>query len=256
MNGFELHGIKHLSASSCNSYVANQALWVLEKLYKTGYSASPAALRGNASEDGVTHGLRNPDASIEECVEVALDVYDEKRGLNATEAWYRERKLVPGYVEQALKELRPYGAFSKAQGRVKIELEGVPVPLIGFTDYVFEDHGLIVDLKTTARLPSKISDAHMRQGAIYSAAHSNFGMRFCYTKPAPGKDGISSRVYEMDAAQVKQSLAELTHIATRMERFLSLSKDREELAALVVPDYSQFFWNDDNRAAARAVFGF
>ena len=164
--------------------------------YKTGYSASPAALRGNASEDGVTHDLRNPDAAIEECVEVALDVYDEKRGLNATEAWYRERKLVLSYVEQALKELRPYGAFSKAQGRVKIELEGVPVPIITLRfrgsrlNCRFENNGASTEQnKRRPYAPRR----YLQRGAL------NFGMRFCYAT-APGKDSISNRVYEMDAA--------------------------------------------------------
>jgi hypothetical protein len=45
-------------------------------------------------------------------------------------------------------------------------------------DWRFSAHGLIVDLKTTERLPSAIGASHGRQGAVYATAHGNFGMRF------------------------------------------------------------------------------
>ena len=50
--------------------------------------------------------------------------------------------------------------------------------VIGFVDWRFSAHGLIVDLKTTERLPSAIGASHGRQGAVYATAHGNFGMRF------------------------------------------------------------------------------
>ena len=49
--------------------------------------------------------------------------------------------------------------------------------MIGFVDWRFSAHGLIVDLKTTERLPSVIGASHSRQGAVYATAHGNFGMR-------------------------------------------------------------------------------
>ena len=257
MNGFNRHGISHLSASSINAYSTNQALWIQERLLKKWSKPGPLAFRGSAVEDGVTHGLKNLSASTDDCAEITFRTYDEKIGLDLDEKAASERKLLPGYVEEALKELRPYGTPSRCQDRINVEIEGVPVPFIGYTDYVFDNHGLIVDLKTTARLPSKVSDAHTRQGALYATAMGNFGMRFCYVKAAPGKsDGISSRVYELDAATIATALYEIKQIAIRMERFLSISNDAEELAGLIVPDYGHFFWTQESRAEARSVFGF
>lgn len=256
MSGFETHGITHLSASSINSYLTNQSLWVLERLLKKYSPPGPMAFRGSAVEDGVTLGLQTLEATIEECAEYALSKFDEKAGLKIDDKAIAERAKIPGYVESALAELRPYGTPSHVQDKIEFRIDGVELPFIGYTDYRYDQHGLIVDLKTTARLPSKISDAHARQGAIYASSMGNYGMRFCYSKHAPGKDGISSRVYELDVPMMTNAIAELRAIATRMERFLSLSDDPMELAALVVPDYGHFFWNEKNRIEARAVFGF
>ena len=68
-----------------------------------------------------------------------------------------ERALIPGYVEHGLGELRQYGIPSAYQDRVELRLDDVPVPVIGFIDWRFDNHGLIVDLKTSERLPSAIS---------------------------------------------------------------------------------------------------
>jgi hypothetical protein len=51
------------------------------------------------------------------------------------------------------------------------------VPLKGCLDWRFDEHGLIVYLRTPERLPSAISDTHGRQGAVYAKAHGNYGMR-------------------------------------------------------------------------------
>ena len=147
---------------------------------------------------------------------------------------------------------------SAAQGRVEIWLDDVPVPVEGYTDWVFDDHGLIVDLKTTERLPSAISDAHGRQGAVYAKAHGNYGMRFAYVKPAAGKkDGRAIVVYEMSADDVRRHLTALHQIALRLGRFLSLSSDPHELAGLLVPDFEHFWWNHPiARSHGRNLYGF
>jgi hypothetical protein len=52
------------------------------------------------------------------------------------------------------------------------------------------------------------------------------------------------------------ALAELREIALRMERFLRLSADKHELAALLVPRYGDFRWSPSMRARVVELFGF
>ena len=135
------------------------------------------------------------------------------------------------------------------QHRVEVALEGVSVPCLGYTDFVFHGHGMIVDLKTSSTLPSAIKVSHARQGAVYARAFSNYAMRFCYATPK------KSAVYELENAA--DHLAALGNIAQRLERFLRVSADPHELAAMVCPDYEAFYWSSPiARANGLKVFGF
>jgi hypothetical protein len=258
MNGFARHGIEHLSASSLNLWTAEPAVWAMERLL--GHRSPPSALmaRGKAVEDGVHAGLIDPARPVDDCAAQALAAFDREMALNADDRRDNERALIPGYVEHGLAELRQYGTPTAYQHRVEIRLDDVPVPIIGFIDWRFDQHGLIVDLKTSERLPSAISLSHARQGAIYARAHGNYSMRFAYVKPvAARKDGRAVVVYELERAEVDRQLAALREIAVRLERFLRLSADPRELCGLIVPDYERFHWsNPVTRAHGAEVFGF
>ena len=257
-DSFRRHGIEHLSASSLNLWAAEPALWVMERLLKLRTPPSAFMARGKAVEFGVHVGLTHADLVAADCATPALAEFDRETALSKDERREGERANIPGYIANALAELRQYGVPSAYQQRVEIRLDDVPVPLIGFVDWLFEQHGLILDLKTGERLPSAISDAHGRQGAVYAKAHGNFGMRFAYVKPAAGKkDGRAVAVYEMSGDDVRRHLAALREIALRLGRFLALSHDPHELAGLLVPDFDDFRWsNPAARSQGAAVFGF
>jgi hypothetical protein len=257
-NGFSQHGIEHLSASSLNLWAAEPAVWAMERLL--GHRSPPSALmaRGKAVEDGVHAGLLDPARSVDECAAQAVAAFNREMALIPDDRRDGERALIPGYVEHGLGELRQYGVPSAYQDRVELRLDDVPVPVIGFIDWRFDDHGLIVDLKTSERLPSAISLSHSRQGAIYARAHGNYGMRFAYVKPTAGKkDGRAVVVYELERAEIDRQLMALRQIALRLERFLALSNDSAELCGLIVPDYERFHWtNPTTRARGAEIYGF
>jgi len=258
MNGFDLHGIEHLSASSLNLWASEPAVWALERLLSHRSPPSASMARGKAVEEGVSRGLTDPERPLQACVEAALSCFDRDMALNPDERRDSERASIAGYVEHGLQELRRYGVPTAYQDRVEMRLDDVPVPLIGFIDWRFDQHGLIVDLKTTERLPAAISLSHARQGSIYARAHGNYGMRFAYVKPvATKKDGRAVCVYELERAEIDRQLTALRQIALRLERFLRLSTDARELCGLIVPDYERFHWNNAfTRARGAEVFGF
>jgi hypothetical protein len=240
-DAFARHGIERLSPSSLNLWASEPALWVMERLL--GHRTSPGAFaaRGKAVEHGVQMGLMSPEQPIAECVSAALGEFDREMALVTEDRRESERANIAGYVANALAELRQYGVPTAYQHRVEIQLDDVPIPVMGYVDWLFEQHGLIVDLKTGERLPAAISDAHGRQGAVYARAHGNFGMRFAYVKPAAGKkDGRAVAVYAMAADDIRRHLAALREITLRLGRFLALSQDARELAGLLVPHYDDF----------------
>jgi hypothetical protein len=258
MNGFEMHGLTHLSASSLNVASSELPLFLMERLLGFRSPTNAAMARGKAAEEGIHVGLVQPGMAVERCVEQALAAFDAEMRFSGDDKREKERDLIPGYVENGLAELRHYGVPTGYQEKISIQLDGVPIPVIGFIDWRFDQHGMVVDLKTSERLPSSLSTAHSRQGAIYMKAHGNYAMRFAYVKPKAGKgDGRSCIVLELDREQAAAEIAALTNIAQRLERFLRLSKDPKELLGLCIPNYESFYWsNPATRAKGLETFGF
>lgn len=210
---------------------------------------------GIASEDGVKEGLLDHTKPIEDCVKLALAKYDRmtlmKPWINADQR-AKKRTEIPGMVGHAIEILRPFGKpefLAGGQQKITIELTDVRAPLIGYLDFYYPEHGLIVDLKTTGRMPSKISDAHARQGAVYSAAKSNFEMRFCYSTAR------EARLLTQENAAERMN--EVATIALNRQRFFDLFESWEEAARHVTPDYSSFYMSSPAmRDAGRQVWGF
>ena len=257
-NPFERHGIDHLSPSALNLWAAAPALWIMERLLGRRSPIGAPAARGRAVEHGIHQGLIDPTLSPNDCVAAAERAFNREMALNPDERREAEAKNLAGYVAHGLEELRQYGVPSAYQEKVEVMLGAVPVPVIGYIDWRFDQHGLIVDLKTAERLPSSIGAAHGRQAALYARAHGNYGSRLAYVKPSKGKkDGRAVAVYELSAEDVRRHLDALTQIAVRLGRFLTLSGDAHELAGLLVPDYDRFYWNNAiTRAHGAAVYGF
>ncbi|MFN7332695.1 MAG: hypothetical protein ACK5TB_02435, partial [bacterium] len=109
MNGFALHGLEHLSATSLNLYAAAPALWVVEKLLRRRAPVGAAAHRGTAAEHGVARGLFDPALPVAECQAAALAEFDRLSALSADPNRAKEREAIPAIVELALAELRQYG---------------------------------------------------------------------------------------------------------------------------------------------------
>ena len=206
--GLVLHGITHLSASSLNAYVAQPAAWVMERLLNRRAPVGCAAHRGTASEAGIVMGLLDPAAAIP--------------------------------------ELRQYG-IPQTQVRIDRLIDGIPVPVIGFIDLHWPEHGLTLDIKTTFRVPSEITTSHARQVGIYVHG-TNHQARVAYCSP--------KRIAVYQLTNPAQPVAEAVQIAQRMDRFLAISPDPLALASLLVPDTDHYFYANPIAAAhRREVYG-
>lgn len=247
MNPFARHHMEYLSPSRLSLFAAEPAVFVLQYLLKRTVPVGAAAHRGTAAEAGVTRGLVEGLAT-EACQGIALLEFDRLTALSGDPNRQKERDAVPGCVEQALEQLRPYGVPDQVQTRIETNLDDIPVPIIGFLDYAWSQHGILVDLKTQLRLTSEISVGHGRQVSIYMRA-TNYAGRLCYATPK------KSAVYEVENAAVH--ITALTQIAYRLQRFLAISDDPQELASIVCPDYEDFRWNNPvARQLGAEVYGF
>jgi len=247
-NPFETHGIAHLSPSSCNKFAAAPALFVMEKVLHNDNLVGPGAHRGSAAEAGINAGLMDPTLPLHACVAEAHKVFREKQGLALSEKAQDEFDALAGYVATGLAELRPYGVPTATQGYVSVDVPGLAVPLVGYFDWEWAQHGILTDLKTTKQCPSKISVPHARQVSVYKRARNTSDPRVSYVTPK------KSATYRLESPD--EHFKALVKIALTIQRFLALSADGAELAALVCPDVDTFYYNDPlTRAKAFEIWG-
>lgn len=221
------------SPSACNLFCASVAMFTLEKILGVRQPVGAPAHRGTAVEEGVTLGLLDPAATLQACVDAAHKKYDTITALSGDRRREEYRETIAGMVESALTELRPYGVPSKVQGFVEWKPEGLKLPVVGYFDFEWAQHGIIVDLKTSEKLPSSIKIPHARQVAHYCTS-DNTDARLTYCTPK------KRATYKLE--NIREHRAALHQIALRVEKFLSLSDDPKFYLGITAPDLESYFW--------------
>jgi hypothetical protein len=236
MNGFEKHGIDHLSASNINLWANAPDVWVMQYLYGKRTAIGPAPWRGICVEDAVVEILLGGKET--EALDRAMEKFNS-RFMIADEAIAREADRIAPMVQIAVAELQQYGKpeFPEDERQEKISItakgDGWAIPVIGFLDLVYPDHGLVIDLKTTGRIPSAMSAEHQLQRAIYAKAKGNMAVKFFYVS-----EKKASLLEDGDPAEL---LAQAKVQINRMEAFLR-TLDKEQARAIVPLAPSSFYW--------------
>jgi hypothetical protein len=221
------------SPSALNLFAASPAMFTLEKILCLKQPVSVLAHRGVAVEDGVTHGLKNPDAKLKDCNDIAFTRYDTLAAMSADERREKCREAIPEMVRQALDELRPYGVPSETQKFIEWRPEGLRLPIVGYMDYHWADHNITTDLKTTERMPSEVKVNHARQVSLYVTSN-NADPRVTYCTPK------KCQTYSVE--NIDEHRKALHQIALRVENFLALSSDPQFFIDITVPDLDSFYW--------------
>lgn len=243
MNGFERHNLKHTSPSQINMWAEAPSAWAARYLFNKKFSFGVAPMIGTLTEALVADVLCG--GSFQASLEGAKKEFNRQTAIGFSEKDRARIDDIEAMAVQALDILKPYGEpefIQKITGREqqKIELKcngpDWVMPVIGFLDFVYPKEGLIIDLKTTLRCPSKMSPPHARQAAVYSKAKGNMACKMLYVTPK------KSALYGVD--DVSAVLAEVKSILTRQEAFLRLH-DKETIQKIIPINAASFYWNND-----------
>jgi hypothetical protein len=234
------------SPSSLNLFCASPAMYVMERVLGRRQPANAKMHRGAAVEWGVVAGLTDLSLDMTECVRIAHEKYLSLCAYCTDPRVGEVARDIDRLVMRALSELRPYGTPTTTQGYTEWKPEGLRLPIVGYHDFWWDQHGICVDLKTTGALPSMIKPAHARQVALYTAG--NVEGRLAYVT------ATKSAVYRLESPLEHRNA--LYRIALACERFLSLSGDPAELVALTVPDLDSFYFAPpEARQLAYSIWG-
>ena len=250
MNGFEMHNIKHSSVSQLNLYEGNPAMWILQYLFLVRALPSPAMFRGIVIETAVAAVLTN-QATIEPAIKKALKTFDDKFSIALDDRTEKERAVIESMIRNTVEVMQEYGepifSIDGEQQKVKINCvtDNFTLPIIGYLDFVYPEHGLVIDLKTTNRMPSTMSAAHRRQRCFYEKCMGNHEVKFLYV--------TSKKTKFLSEGDVAEELALMKSQLIRQEKFLKQG-NKEFLRDIVPIDPNHFFWADKKKER-KEIFG-
>lgn len=246
-NNFTRHGISHLSPSSVNMFAEDPAAWVAKYLLKRKFTFSPAARGGVIVEDAVVAILEGKDLNA--VIDGTLKEYRKMTVFDNSDKAQKWADSMENMICQAVNELRPYGKpefeVDGEQKKIGItcNMGDYVMPITGFTDFHYPQHNLVVDLKCTQRAPSAMSNAHLRQAAIYKQA-MGADVKFLYVT------GKKTQWFEI--GDTADTLAEFKAIVSRMNNLLSLDVDT---IVRTVPVVDSFYFTDD-MAMRKEIYGY
>ena len=251
-NSFANHGIEHLSISKINLWITDPAKFVATYLCKIPSSVGVGAFRGTSVEFALSKYLEDnniSDALVDEYMFSTFDKECIENNINTqSEVALKEKKTLNNYFNQAKQLYKDTGQAEFYQHKLLLNIdEDLPIPFLGYIDFVFKDDDIgIRDLKTTARMPSKMSEAHSRQLALYSLAFPNKSLWCDYVTP---KQTISYMFTDQD-----KKLKEIIKISLGLMKFLSISDDPYELASMFYPDLDSWMWNEEYKNKIKTIW--
>jgi hypothetical protein len=221
MNGFEKHGLTHLSASSINLYANAPDVWVVSYLFGRKTPMGPAPWRGICVEDAVVQILMGDSETA--AIDQALEKFDKRFPIGDDKTSAERRRIQP-MTQLAIEELVEFGKpefpedeeHPQEQISITAKGKGWSIPVIGYLDLVYPQHGVVIDLKTTGRIPSTMSAEHQLQRAIYAKAKGkgNMSVRFLYVsekKTSMLEDGDPTELLAQAKVQISRMEAFLRH---------------------------------------------
>jgi len=218
-NPFKVHNINYLSPSSINTYISDMPMWITRYLYGVKSSSGASAVRGIAEEFALANKYEK-------------GVFD-----------FKERKILKDFGK-VIDENFNHKNLVAYQEKVEVQFDDLPVPVMGYIDFRFTDK--IVDLKTSTRMPSKPTEAQKRQMALYSMAYPDSSVDLFFATPKECKTFTLT-----DLSQYKDQLKK---VAFSIQKFLSISDDRHELASLVHPNLDSWMWSGEMVEQAKKIW--
>ena len=262
-NGFTTHGIERISVSNVNKFREAPDAWACQYLGGHRFPTGWAAVQGQAVEAGVEFGLFN-GAGIDDCVRESVHQLKENSMFlpNIAEQLEDRIPIVERMVACALENLMPLGAPEQPakgsrQHSIGIDVrfrpgEGGTVPLIGYLDFWYPQHNLVVDLKTTSKSPSKWSLSHGIQAAVYQKAIQAMtgkkpDVKFGYALTRKKDPWVELDLNDEDA---KRFLGVFKRTVKQMEALLNLSDNSLDIINALPHNPDTFYWNNAEEIAA------
>tara|TARA_R100000388_G_C7237034_1_gene158524 strand:- start:877 stop:1641 length:765 start_codon:yes stop_codon:yes gene_type:complete len=248
-NAYNEHNIEWLSASMINLYIADPAMAMMKLAGFKGY-AGASAWRGIGVDKALTTAIQISDIELDSVISLGkkemsqhnptplMDGYSEK--------YIKEEKILERCITKAfdgfIQKYRQKDLIA-SQGKITVDIEDIPIPFIGYYDWLFDD--CVVDLKSKGQKTSKADEGVHRQLAIYSKATGKPPI-VAYVSP--------NDITEIEIHDVEKHLDNIRTASFNLERILSYSSDIEECCRLLYPNFDHWMWGESEITQAKKIW--
>tara|TARA_R100001129_G_scaffold29954_1_gene19866 strand:- start:154 stop:909 length:756 start_codon:yes stop_codon:yes gene_type:complete len=243
-NPFRAHNINYLSPSSINTYISDTPMWVARYLFGIKSGSGAGAVRGIVQESVLANKYKTGKFDFNLLEMEFLSMCSEQMINSVDGKLDKERKLLKDFGKVIDTNFK-YKNLEQYQEKVEVQFDDMPIPVMGYIDFRFKNK--IVDLKTSTRMPYKPTEAQKRQMALYSMAYPNNSVDLFFATPKEHKK-FTLKNLSVYKNQLKQ-------VAFSIQKFLSISDDRHELASLVYPNFDSWTWSDRLKREAKKIWG-
>ena len=238
---------KH-SFSSVSKFIRNPSEWLCHYSLGLRSPSNAAMTRGNLAEFGtyykIKRGMNGKDGkAFSKLIEHR---FKKLKFLNA-ESEIKNAISIAEHFEKILYERQLRDIKSYQREEVK-KVEGLKYPVRMFTDFEFEN--LIVDAKSTLRLPSSPKIDHIRQQGLYSKLY-NKPTALMYATPK------KSLFYELTNDDVDIGYNETYNHFKSLENYIKRCNNSLEEAIKTTPLYTDpnpFAWDINIKQEAEKIW--
>jgi hypothetical protein len=217
-------------------------VWIGKYMLDGPDEAGPGAWRGKAIETAIDYLLFGADGAA--ACNAAIAMWDQQaQGVIDPDAEKEVNALSEFYAQAAI-AFKDQPVPLQRQAKVELQLPGISVPLIGYADWLWPDHGS--DLKTTWRIPTSPDPAHVEQVAAYSMFH---GVPFELVYVSPKRWTRYGITQDM-AAEAWDRVIETAHA---IRSLLTHVENGHDALSMFSPDYSSFYFRPPMAAHVKAA---
>ena len=242
---FDAEGVKSilpLSFSQLTDFAFRRDKWALRRIFGYEFPSNASSERGKAVEAGLNMWLNGLDK--QEAIDKMFDQYHANCKLfDDPKQTDEEYNLIPLF-EKGVSSFREFGFKWNLIGfQKKVELDILGIPIIGYTDFHFEDkhtkEDFFIDLKTTNRKPTGLSMSHAMQQSIYHRG-TNAQQKLWYL--IANKSGANFIPMSINDYDTPMKVCE--HIISVMGKYLESVNSKEDVRDSIIPNPDDWIWRD------------
>ena len=225
------------SFSSVGKFISNPSAWLCHYGLGLKEPSKPAMTRGSLAEFGAYYklkkGMKGKDGSA--YAKIITHRFKKEKFLNA-EQEIKNAIDISLKFEKVLYEKQLRDIVSYQRQEIK-DVDGLKYPVRMFTDFEFKD--IIVDTKSTMRMPSSPKVDHIRQQALYATLYNKkTALLYASTK--------KTMYYELEENDIKDGYSEILSHFKSLEKYIKRCNNSLEEAIKTTPLYTDpnpFAWD-------------